>query len=108
MRRSSDFDAAVRKGSRAGRTTLVVHLTRTPLEEPARVGFVVSKAVGSAVARNRVKRRLRHLARARVATLPAGTLAVVRANPAAANRTSVELAADLDGALTTALRKAGR
>jgi ribonuclease P protein component len=108
MRRSSDFDAAVRQGSRAGRSALVVHVTRTPLPEPARVGFVVSKAVGSAVVRNRVKRRLRHLARSRVAALPVGTLAVVRANPAAAARTSVELAEELDGALRSALRKAGR
>jgi ribonuclease P protein component len=106
MRRSSDFDAAVRKGSRAGKQTLVVHLTRTPLEEPARVGFVVSKAVGSAVVRNRVKRRLRHLARARVHLLPPGSLTVVRANPAAAG--SRRLAEDLDAALTTALRKAPR
>lgn len=127
MRRSSDFDAAVRRGSRAGRSSLVVHVTRVPgsseilepgvlepgiLEPaalaPARMGFVVSKAVGSAVVRNRVKRQLRHLARERVGALPAGTLAVVRANPAAAGRTSTELAEDLDGALRSALRKAGR
>jgi ribonuclease P protein component len=106
MRRSNDFDAAVRRGRRAGRQTLVVHLTRTELDEPARVGFVVSRAVGSAVVRNRVKRRLRHLARERVGRLPAGTLAVVRANQAAATRSQEELARDLDGALATVLRGA--
>jgi ribonuclease P protein component len=107
MRRSTDFDAAVRKGRRAGRPSLVVHLTRTELHEPARVGFVVSRAVGPAVVRNRVKRRLRHLTRERVAGLPPGTLAVVRANRSAAERSSRELAQDLDGALGTALRRAG-
>ena len=106
MRRSNDFDAAVRRGRRAGRQTLVVHLTRTELDEPARVGFVVSRAVGSAVVRNRVKRRLRHLARERVGRLPAGTLAVVRANQAAATRSQEELGRDLDGALATLLRRA--
>jgi ribonuclease P protein component len=107
MRRSSDFDAAVRRGRRAARQTLVVHLTRTGDQSPAQVGFVVSKAVGSAVVRNRVKRRLRHLTRDRLGALPAGSLAVVRANPAAAERTSDELGRDLDGALATALRRTG-
>ena len=105
MRRSSDFDAAVRRGQRAGKPSLVVHLTRTPGDAPARIGFVVSRAVGPAVVRNRVKRRLRHVARERLELLPTGTLAVVRANPAAAGRSSVELARDLDGALATALRR---
>src|SRR5689334_21156287 len=101
MRRSNDFDAAVRGGSRAGRQTLVVHLTRTPHDDPARVGFVVSRAVGSAVVRNRVKRRLRHLTRDRLDRLPPGTLAVVRANPGAATSSPEELTRDLDGALAT-------
>ena len=66
------------------------------------MGFVVSKAVGSAVVRNRVKRQLRHLTRERMALLPGGSLVVVRANPAAAGATS--LAADLDSALGSLLR----
>lgn len=32
-------------------------------EGPPRVGLTVSKSIGSAVARNRVKRRLRHIVR---------------------------------------------
>jgi len=104
MRNGSDFTAAVRGGRRVGRRTLVVHLNRTASPEaPARVGFVVSKAVGSAVVRNRVKRQLRHLARERVGLLPSGSLLVVRANPAAAGAKT--LAADLDSALTTVLRR---
>ncbi len=68
-------------------------------EEPARVGFVVSKAVGNAVVRHRVTRQLRHLVRQRLDRLPAGTLAVVRALPPAAPATSAELGRDLDAAL---------
>lgn len=105
MRRSSDFDAAVRRGRRAGRQSLVVHLNRTPGDEPARVGFVVSRAVGPAVVRNRVKRRLRHLTRERLGVLPVGSLAVVRANPAAAERSADELGRDLDAALAVVLRR---
>jgi ribonuclease P protein component len=63
------------------------------------VGLVVSKAVGNAVARNRVKRRLRHLARTRLERLPDGSLLVIRALPAAASASSAVLGADLDRAL---------
>jgi ribonuclease P protein component len=105
MRNGSDFTAAVRGGRRAGRQTLVVHLNRTgSAQAPTRVGFVVSKAVGSAVVRNRVKRQLRHLTRERMDLLPSGSLVVVRANPAAAGAST--LAADLDSALATLLRRA--
>jgi ribonuclease P protein component len=64
------------------------------------VGFVVSKAVGPAVTRNLVKRRLRHLARERVTQLPPGSMLVVRALPAAAGAGYQELGEELDRCLT--------
>jgi ribonuclease P protein component len=64
----------------------------------ARVGFVVSKAVGNSVVRHRVSRQLRHLVLDRLGTLPAGCALVVRALPAAAGSSSGDLGADLDGA----------
>ena len=71
-----------------------------PGVEPApRVGFVVSKAVGNAVSRNRVKRRLRHLVRERLVELPDESLLVVRALAAAADASYATLATDLDAAL---------
>jgi ribonuclease P protein component len=60
---------------------------------------VVSKAVGNAVRRNRVKRRLRHLARERLDRLPAGAVVVVRALPASADASFSMLSRDLDTAL---------
>ncbi|WP_246148875.1 ribonuclease P protein component [Nonomuraea turkmeniaca] len=104
MRRGEDFEAAVRRGKRAGRPTLVVHLG-TSGEEPPLVGFVVSKAVGGAVTRNKVKRRLRHLMRDRLHRLPRGSLLVVRANPPAASALFEQLAAELDSALDRLLRR---
>ncbi|SFS85005.1 ribonuclease P protein component [Saccharopolyspora flava] len=59
----------------------------------------MSKAVGVAVVRHRVARRLRHLMRDRLADLPAGTLVVVRALPPAADASSRELGSDIDAAL---------
>lgn len=66
---------------------------------PTRVGFVVSKAVGNSVVRHRVTRRLRHLVRDRLGTLPSGCTLVVRALPPAAAAVSADLGGDLDAAL---------
>ncbi len=63
------------------------------------MGFVVSKAVGNAVARNLVKRRLRHLARERTALVPPENMVVVRALPGAALASYDELARELDRCL---------
>jgi ribonuclease P protein component len=114
LRRRGDFTATVRTGRRAGRGTVVVHLVLP--EEPARpdadhgvrAGFVVSKAVGGAVVRNVVKRRLRHLARERLDRLPPGSDLVIRALPSAAQADYGQLGADLEEALSMALRRRGR
>jgi len=97
-----DFQRTVRTGLRAGRRTLVVHAQQTPARPGVRVGFVVSRAVGGAVTRNRVKRRLRHLAADRLPRTPAGVDLVVRALPAAAEPAAT-LPDDLTGAWTQVL-----
>lgn len=109
MRRSVDFDRTVRRGVRGGRPTLVVHLT-TPTDHGADpvVGFVVSKAVGNAVVRNKVKRRLRALVQQRITNWGDGRCVVVRALPEAAAAPFTRLAADLDSAMRTATAKAAR
>jgi ribonuclease P protein component len=106
LRRREDFATAMRRGRRAGRRHLVVHLSsgtdpHVARESalPARAGFVVSKAVGNAVVRNRVQRRLRHLIRERLPGLPAGSLVVVRALPGAGVAAYDQLARELDAAL---------
>ncbi|TDO54885.1 ribonuclease P protein component [Kribbella sp. VKM Ac-2527] len=106
LRRSDDYRRAVRSGRRAARRAVVVHLlSQAGLDqaEPARVGFVVNKAVGNAVLRNRVHRRLRAVLAARLPDLPAGSLTVVRALPAAASASYDELVSDVDAALRRVL-----
>ena len=100
LRSSSDFTEVLRRGRRAGRPTLTVHLLPADgRTDPAQAGLVVSKAVGGSVVRHRVARRLRHVLQLPVAALPAGTRLVVRAAPAAATASSADLAADLAAAL---------
>lgn len=107
MRRSTDFGAAVGTGRRAGSKLLVVHVLQDDdqncVDRPPAVGFVVSKAIGSAVVRNRTKRRLRALMRPLIPELSAGAHVVVRANPDAAGASSAALHRDL----VAALRRAG-
>ena len=106
LRSGSDFAATVR-GPRQGSRLIVVHAGASDARAglPPRAGFVVSKAVGGAVVRNRVKRVLRALVSPRLDSLPLGTDIVVRAKPAAASANTPELAAALDRGLPAVLRR---
>ena len=81
----------------------MVHLWCPGPSGPSRVGFVVSRAVGNAVIRHRVQRRLRHLCREHLSVLPDGCCLVVRALPPAADASYAELGADLERCLRRAV-----
>lgn len=100
LRNSTDFRDTLRQGVRCGRTSLVVHARRVDAA-PSRAGFIVSRAVGNAVRRNRVKRRLRHLTAAVLPAAPFGVDVVVRALPDAAS--TPRLAEDFASAWSTCL-----
>jgi ribonuclease P protein component len=95
LRRSSDFQLAARRGRRVTSPTVLLHAVTRPGGGLAQVGFVVSRSVGSAVVRNRVKRRLRAAVRPRLDDV-AGWLLVFRARPDAANADYARLQADVD------------
>lgn len=109
MRRTAEFQAAL-AGWRAGRRTLVVHLAVPDPGSgqlgPPHIGFIVSRSVGGAVERNRLRRRLRHLVAPFVARLPAGSLLVLRPLPAARTAHGKALSSDLDAALRRVLAAA--
>jgi ribonuclease P protein component len=79
-----------------------------PGDVPSRFGFIVSKAVGNAVARNLVKRRLRAVAAQSMERFGTGYDVVVRALAPAAGCGWEALAADARGALEKACRAADR
>ena len=112
LRTAADFAAVFRGargagGSRSGSHLMVVHANSTDARagQPPRVGFVVSKAVGNAVVRNRTKRVLRALVSARIGQLPDGVDVVVRANPGLPGTPTATLAQDLDRLLAVVLRR---
>ena len=97
----------MRAGVSVGRRTVVIHAGRLASPD-ARVGLAVSKAVGGAVVRNTVKRRLRAILAGLLPSVPPGTGVVARALPAAASVSYAELERDVAAALAAALAKVGR
>jgi ribonuclease P protein component len=72
LSRSRDFDAVYRHGRSVSTRYLVLYwFAREDGAAAARLGLAVPKAVGTAVVRNRIKRRLRELFRERSSELPA-------------------------------------
>jgi len=103
MTRSTEFGATVSQGMRAVQPDIVVHALRSSDDtaDGPRIGLVVSKAVGGAVQRHRVARRLRHVARTVIDELDPADRVVIRALPSCRHAIS----ARLEQELRTALRR---
>jgi ribonuclease P protein component len=104
LKKRSEF-LRVRSGRRWNSPAFVLEARSRPRDAPSpqdvRFGFTVSKQVGSAVVRNRVRRRLRALAAAlEPSQVRQGYDYVIIARPAAVARSFRELRADLELALT--------
>ena len=98
MREAADFRSASRTGLRTANKYFVIHVVEAEPEADLLVGFTVSKKVGNAVVRNRVRRRLRHIMRDYL-DIPAAKV-VIRALPASATASSGELRGALHAQLT--------
>jgi ribonuclease P protein component len=98
LRLRSCFLAVQHRGRRIPGHNLVVYALSYPEHERterARIGITVSKKVGNAVARNRVKRWLRESYRRLATSVPDGTDLVVIARPATAHSTYQRTAEEL-------------
>lgn len=80
LRRNVQFQSVYRRGKSCSNPTLVLlYLRRNDLK----VGISVSKKVGKAVTRNRIKRRLRECVHPLLSSLTAGHYVLVARAPAA-------------------------
>jgi ribonuclease P protein component len=104
----ADFLAAA-KGARVPVGSFVLQMRARGDAAPARFGFTVSKKVGTAVERNRVRRRLRQIVRRNAALLPRGGHDYVLIGRRAALSVPFErLNADFVGAMTHLHQSRGR
>jgi ribonuclease P protein component len=82
LSRSRDFDAVYRQGRSTSTRFLVLYwFDREDDPSEPRLGLAVPKATGNAVSRNRVKRQLRELWRARLEQIPPARDYVLIAKP---------------------------
>jgi ribonuclease P protein component len=99
LRQRTDFLAAA-GGIKVPSGTFVLQARDRRDKGPVRIGFTVSRKVGSAVERNRVRRRLRELVRLKSGdALRPGYDYVLIGRRAALSAAFSELAADYDRAL---------
>lgn len=100
LRQRADFLAAAASGIKAPATAFVLQVRKRSDDGPARVGFTVSKKVGNAVERNRVRRRLREIVRLSVAgRIRTGHDYVVIGRRAALDLPFARMKQDFEGAL---------
>jgi ribonuclease P protein component len=99
IRGRSSFERFARSGSRFRAGVLWCTFVPDPLVSPPQVAYAIGRAVGPAVTRNRLRRRIRSMLQQNFSVaprrLPAG-LYLIGATPGAAGRSFSDLASDLD------------
>ena len=93
--RSADFDRTLRGGRRASSDYLALFVSDNELGRP-RVGLAVSKKLGNAVVRNRIKRRLRELVRPLVTRAKGGRDVVIVARARAVDAEFARLRQEME------------
>jgi ribonuclease P protein component len=101
LTRSSDFGRVRKHGRSWAHPLLILAADRNDLHI-ARFGFVVSRKVGKAVVRNRVKRRLREAVRQHLDEIPSGWDLVILARPPSAGASFAEIESALAQTLARA------
>lgn len=101
LRKNAQFKYVYSKGRSCANRTLCLIYVKSGPPGALRVGFSVSRKVGKAVVRNRVKRLMREACRKRLAEIRAGHLLVFVARAAAAGADFAEISSSLGQLLET-------
>ncbi len=109
LRRRAEFQAAQTRGRKLHTESFLVFIlprpAPAPSAEPARLGITVSKKVGNAVTRNRVKRLVREAFRRRRTLFPEGHDVVFVAKKQAAEVTFDRVVDEMEGLCRRHLRR---
>ena len=92
--RKAEFDAVYRHGTRRPSSHFTVFVKANNLPE-SRFGFSLKKALGSAVVRNRIRRRIREIVRLHYQEIPAGWDVVIHPRSSAREAPFAALSAEL-------------
>ena len=107
LSRSAEFERVYRQGRSTANRHLVLYAFPNPSAERPRLGLSVSRKVGGAVERNRVKRLLREAFARSEADISPGQDLVLVARPAARELAEREGLDGIAGSLTELIAKAG-
>ena len=91
--RRGEFDAVYRAGKRRSSSHFTVFF-RANQSPVSRFGFSIKKALGGAVVRNRIRRRIREIVRCHRTEIPAGWDIVIHPKSGVARAEFVALTAD--------------
>ncbi len=92
--RRGEFDAVYRAGKRRSSSHFTIFFRANELPV-SRFGFSIKKALGGAVVRNRIRRRIREIVRCHRMEIPAGWDVVIHPKSSVASAEFVALTADL-------------
>jgi ribonuclease P protein component len=107
LSRSAEFERVYRQGRSTANRHLVLYAFPNAAAERPRLGLSVSRKVGGAVERNRVKRLLREAFAGAADELSPGQDIVVVARPQARELAEREGLAGIDASLTELIARAG-
>jgi len=97
--RRGDFDAVYRAGKRRSNSHFTVFFRANDLPQ-SRFGFSIKKALGGAIVRNRMRRRIREIVRCHRQEIPVGWDFVIHPKSAVAGAPFLTVTADLLKLLT--------
>ena len=104
--RGEDYRRIVRSRNRVGGANSITHaVSRVSPDDPARFGFIVSKAVGNAVTRNLVRRRMKSIVETQINNGFMGYDVVFRLLPSASGADFSDLETEVSRALERIKRR---
>lgn len=102
LRSNAEFQQVYKEGTSFTEGQVVLYLLRIDDLSVRQIGFSVSKKLGKAVVRNKIKRRLREVYRHMLPELPHGYRAIVVARRSAAEAEYKQLERSVRGVLAKA------